>query len=436
MITPALRRAAFLLLLALVTVAFFWIISPFFGAVFWAMVLALMFMPVHRRLCARLRGRDTLAALGTLLFCMAIVVVPMIFVVGAMVDEATSFTQRLRTGEFNPRTYFEQIQNALPGWSRDLLGRFGLFNAQDVVDKLTAAVVQGGQALTTRALAIGQNTLMLLVNLGIMLYLLFFFLRDGRDLAQTIRRAVPMQRQHTDFLLSKFATVVRATVKGTVVVALVQGMLGGVALAFLGIHGAVLWGVVMSVLSLLPAIGAALVWAPVAIYLIATGSMIEGLGLAAWGAGVMGLIDNILDLGGPERPRRQHHHRWAGIHSAEDRRYRPGMDPGYGERRGERDKQHSIPPRQGVRGGEPYRRGSVPSFATRWAGCAHRRCEHGGQRDNCRRPRPEPGPHRRAGSDHRRPRPGRVLRRAGLLEGAGRPGEPAGWTQQTRSDSG
>lgn len=294
MITPALRRAVFLLLLALVTVAFFWIISPFFGAVFWAMVLALMFMPVHRRLCARLRGRDTLAALGTLLFCMVIVVVPMIFVVGAMVDEATGFTQRLRTGEFNPRTYFEQIQNALPGWSRDLLGRFGLFNAQDVVDKLTAAVVQGGQALTTRALAIGQNTLMLLVNLGIMLYLLFFFLRDGRDLAQTIRRAVPMQRQHTDFLLSKFATVVRATVKGTVVVALVQGMLGGVAFAFLGIHGAVLWGVVMSVLSLLPAIGAALVWAPVAIYLIATGSMIEGLGLAAWGAGVMGMVDNLL----------------------------------------------------------------------------------------------------------------------------------------------
>ena len=294
MITPALRRAAFLLLLALVTVAFFWIISPFFGAVFWAMVLALMFMPVHRRLCALLRGRDTLAALGTLLFCMVIVVVPMIFVVGAMVDEATSFTQRLRTGEFNPRTYFEQIQNALPGWSRDLLGRFGLFNAQDVVDKLTAAVVQGGQALTTRALAIGQNTLMLLVDLGIMLYLLFFFLRDGRDLAQTIRRAVPMQRQHTDFLLSKFATVVRATVKGTVVVALVQGMLGGVAFAFLGIHGAVLWGVVMSVLSLLPAVGAALVWAPVAIYLIATGSMIEGLGLAAWGAGVMGMVDNLL----------------------------------------------------------------------------------------------------------------------------------------------
>ncbi|QTD44751.1 AI-2E family transporter [Ottowia testudinis] len=292
--TPALQRAAFLLLLALVTVAFFWIIAPFFGAVFWAMVLALMFMPVHRRLRAWMRGRDTLAALGTLLFCLVIVVVPLIFVVGAMVDEAASFTQRLRTGEFNPRSYFEQIQNALPAWVRDLLGRFGLFNMQDVVDKLTAAVVQGGQALTTRALAIGQNTLMLLVNLGITLYLLFFFLRDGRDLARSIRSAVPLDVAHTDFLLRKFATVVRATVKGTVVVALVQGMLGGLAFAVLGIHGAVLWGVVMAFLSLLPAVGAALVWAPVAIYLAATGSLIEGIGLAAWGAGVMGMVDNVL----------------------------------------------------------------------------------------------------------------------------------------------
>ena len=293
MITPALRRAAFLLLLALVTVAFFWIISPFFGAVFWAMVLALMFMPVHRRLCARLRGRDTLAALGTLLFCMVIVVVPMIFVVGAMVDEATSFTQRLRTGEFNPRTYFEQIQNALPGWLRDLLGRFGLFNAQDVVDKLTAAVVQGGQALTTRALAIGQNTLMLLVDLGIMLYLLFFFLRDGRDLAQTIRRAVPMQTQHTDFLLSKFATVVRATVKGNVVVAVVQGALGGLALWALGIGGAVFWGVVMAILSLVPAVGSALLWVPAAGYLMLTGATGKGIILIVVGIGIS-FIDNLL----------------------------------------------------------------------------------------------------------------------------------------------
>ena len=292
--TPALQRAIFLLLLALVTVAFVWIISPFFGAVFWAMVLALMFMPLFRRLRIALGGRDTLAAVATLLICLVMVVVPMTLIVGAMVDEAASFSQRMRSGDVNLRAYFQQIVDALPGWLRDVLGRFGVVNVQDAVDKVSAALVQGGQAITSRALAIGQNTLMLLVNLGIMLYLLFFFLRDGRELAQSIRGAVPMRLDQTDFLLHKFATVVRATVKGTVVVALVQGMLGGLAFLVLGIHGAVLWAVVMAFLSLVPAVGAALVWAPVAIYLLATGSVLSGLGLAAWGMGVMGMVDNLL----------------------------------------------------------------------------------------------------------------------------------------------
>ena len=292
--TPALQRAVFLLLLALVTLAFFWVISPFFGAVFWAMVLALMFMPLQRRLRAWLRGRDTLAALGTLLICLLIVVVPLILIIGAMADEAASFSQRIRAGEFNPRAWFEQVLGALPAWLRGLLGRFGLIDMQDVIDKASALVVQGGQAITARALAIGQNTLLLLVDLGIMLYLLFFFVRDGRTLALAIRRVVPMQTAHTDYLLRKFATVVRATVKGTVVVALVQGLLGGLAFAVLGIHGAVLWGVSMAVLALVPAVGAALIWAPVAIYLAANGELASGIGLAVWGAGVMGMVDNLL----------------------------------------------------------------------------------------------------------------------------------------------
>jgi len=292
--TPALQRTAFLLLLAGVTVAFFWIVAPFFGAVFWAMVLALMFMPLFRRLRVWLRGRDTLAAIGTLLICLVIVVVPLTFVVGAMVDEAASFSQRVRTGELDLPAYFQQVVDALPAWLHNLLGRFGLIDLQDVMAKLSAALVQGGQALTAQALAIGQNTLMLLVNLGIMLYLLFFFVRDGRELGLLIRRAIPMQAEHTNYLLHKFATVVRATVKGTVVVALVQGFLGGMAFAVLGIGGAVLWGVTMAVLSLVPAVGAALIWAPVAIYLLATGSLGAGIGLMVWGAGVMGMVDNIL----------------------------------------------------------------------------------------------------------------------------------------------
>lgn len=292
--SPALQRNVFLLLLAAVTLAFFWIIVPFFGAVFWAMVLALMFMPLQRRLRIWLRGRDTLAALATLLICLLIVLVPLGFIVGSMVDEAASFTQRVRSGELDLRGYFQQVVDALPAWLHGLLGRFGLASLPEVASKLSTALAQGGQAITAHALAIGQNTLMLLVNLGIMLYLLFFFLRDGRELALQIRRAIPMQAAHTSYLLHKFATVVRATIKGTVVVALVQGLLGGLAFAVLDIRGAVLWGTAMAVLSLLPAVGAALIWAPVAIYLLATGQLGAGIGLMAWGAGVMGMMDNIL----------------------------------------------------------------------------------------------------------------------------------------------
>ena len=292
--SPALQRAVFLLLLTGVTLAFCWVISPFFGAVFWAMVLALMFMPLHRRLCVALRGRDTLAAIGTLVICLLIVVVPLILIIGAMVDEAGILSQRVRGGGVDVRGYVQQVVDALPAWVHSLMERYGVISLQDVMDKLTALLVQGGQMLTTRALAFGQNTVLLVVNLGIMLYLLFFFLRDGRDLARTLRAAIPMKPAHTRYLLHKFATVVRATVKGTVVVALVQGMLGGIAFAVLGIGGAVLWGVAMAILSLLPAVGAALIWAPVAIYLLATGSPVQGIGLAVWGAGVMGMVDNVL----------------------------------------------------------------------------------------------------------------------------------------------
>ncbi|HMN20293.1 MAG TPA: AI-2E family transporter [Ottowia sp.] len=292
--SPALQRAVFLLLLAGVTAAFCWIVAPFFGAVFWAMVLALMFMPLQRRLRLWLRGRDTLAALATLLICLLIVLVPLGFIVGSMVDEAASFSQRVRSGELDLRAYFQQVIDALPAWLHGLLGRFGLASLTDVAAKLSTALAQGGQALAGHALEIGQNTLLLLVNLGIMLYLLFFFLRDGRELALQIRRAIPMQAEHTSYLLHKFATVVRATIKGTVVVALVQGVLGGLAFAVLGIRGAVLWGTAMAVLSLLPAVGAALIWAPVAIYLLASGAPAAGIGLAVWGAGVMGMVDNIL----------------------------------------------------------------------------------------------------------------------------------------------
>ena len=127
-----------------------------------------------------------------------------------------------------------------------------------------------------------------------MLYLLFFLLRDGSALSKRIQDAIPLPPKQERDLFSKFTTVIRATIKGSILVAVLQGALGGLIFWVLGLHAPVLWGVVMGLLALLPAVGAALIWVPAAIYLLATGSVWQGAVLLMFGAFVIGLVDNIL----------------------------------------------------------------------------------------------------------------------------------------------
>ena len=123
---------------------------------------------------------------------------------------------------------------------------------------------------------------------------LFFLIRDGGGFAHAVRRAIPLAPAHKRDLIDKFTAVIRATVKGNLLVAVIQGALGGLAFWFLGVGGALLWAVLMAFLSLVPAVGAALVWLPVALYFLATGAHWQGLALIAWGVLVIGLIDNLL----------------------------------------------------------------------------------------------------------------------------------------------
>ena len=132
------------------------------------------------------------------------------------------------------------------------------------------------------------------VNLFAMLYLLFFLFRDENTLSKRVKDAIPLRRERLDALLLKFTIVIRATVKGDLLVALLQGALGGMMFWFLGINASLLWAVLMAFLSLLPAIGSGLVWMPVAIYLLATGAIWQGVVLIAYGALVIGLVDNFL----------------------------------------------------------------------------------------------------------------------------------------------
>jgi predicted PurR-regulated permease PerM len=212
----------------------------------------------------------------------------------SLVNELNGLYQRVRSGQVNFGTYFAQIVAALPSWATGLIEPLGLADLSALQARLTAAITKRGEALAGRAVDFGQDALDLVIGFCIAMYLLFFLLRDGAAVAREIRAAIPLEAPVKARLLERFTTVIRATVKGNVLVAVAQGALGGLAFWALGVHAPMLWAVVMAFLSLLPAIGAALIWGPVALYLLAIGQVWQGIGLIAFGVLVIGLIDNVL----------------------------------------------------------------------------------------------------------------------------------------------
>jgi predicted PurR-regulated permease PerM len=289
-----LENHALVALLIAVSLAFAWILLPFYGTILWGTIVALLFTPLYRWWLPRLRRRRTLAALLTLLIVVVMVILPIALVAAALAQEATAVYQRIQTGEWNPAAYVQGIFNALPSWVTGPMNSFGLTDLAALQRKLASVLTQGSQLIATQALSIGFDTFDFVARLFIMLYLAFFLIRDGDSVLRAVRRAIPLAPEHQRELAEKFVTVTRATVKGNLLVALIQGLLGGLAFWFLGVQSALLWAVLMAVLSMLPAVGAALVWAPVALYFFANGALWQGVALVLWGVLVIGLVDNVL----------------------------------------------------------------------------------------------------------------------------------------------
>ena len=285
---------ALLFLLLAVTLAFGWILLPFYGTILWSAIIALLFTPSYRRLLPHLKGRRTLTALLILLIVLLIVILPLALVSASLARETALVYEKLQSGDLNPALYFRGLFEALPDWMTALLDRFGLVDFSTLQKRLSAFLAKGSEFIATQAFSLGQNTFEFFASLFITLYLAFFLIRDGEQLALTLRNALPLAPAHQQELLEKFTTVIRATVKGNLLVAAIQGALGGLAFWFLGVTGALLWAVLMAFFSLLPAVGAGLVWLPVALYFLATGALWQGLVLVAYGVLVIGLVDNLL----------------------------------------------------------------------------------------------------------------------------------------------
>lgn len=287
-----LEQRSFLAALVLVSLAFVWLLTPFLAAIFWAALIAILFWPFRRWLATRLPGWPNVTSLIALTTCVVIVIVPLSFILASLVQQGATVYQKIDSGQINLAHYIEQVKNAFP-MLQGLLERFH-FDLDSLKQGAAAAALKASRYLATQAVSIGQNTFQIGIGFALMLYLAFFFLRDGESLVQLMIRALPLGDDREQLLFAKFAEVSRATVKGNLVVAMVQGALGGLIFWILGIQGALFWGVVMTVMSLLPAVGAAIIWAPVAVWLLASGEIWRGVVLTVFGVAVVGLVDNAL----------------------------------------------------------------------------------------------------------------------------------------------
>lgn len=286
------ERRGFMVVLALVSLAFVMVILPFWSAIFWACVMSLLFNPLQRRLTLKFKGRRSLAAFVTLMTGLVLVVLPVIAILFGFIREGVDLYQSIESEEISPAAILERIGNAVP-IIPELMQRFGI-DTGNLREYLSTSAVSLSRLLSQEALSLGRNTVSFTLGLGMMLYLSFFLLRDGELIVSWMRSALPMSDDRRHLLFSKFVEVSRATVKGNLVVAIVQGALGGLIFWILDISGVLLWAVIMALLSLVPAVGASLVWAPMAIYLYATGEWISATVLVAYGAVVIGLADNVL----------------------------------------------------------------------------------------------------------------------------------------------
>jgi predicted PurR-regulated permease PerM len=254
--------------------------------------LAFLVLPLQRRYAARFGGRRSLAALATILTIIGLVVVPLFLVGVAVSREAVDLRNQITSGAVDLQAPVRFLRRITP-LATDYLGGFGI-DVEAWGQRLSTSAVAASQFVASSALGIGQNVLRITALFFLMLYILFFFLRDGNRLVAMLIRVVPLEDARERQLLAKFAEVSRATIKGTLVVGIVQGAIGAVLFWALGIPAPVFWGTLMTMFSVLPAVGPGLIWLPAAVILLAMGQIVKGIILIAAGVLVIGLVDNVL----------------------------------------------------------------------------------------------------------------------------------------------
>ena len=286
------RRTSFFVVLALVTAVFFGLISNFLLACFWATVLAIIFRGTYDWFLKKMNGRENGAATSTVLFILIVVVLPIALVSMMVLNESRLVYEAIENGDLRPQQFLDAAQEKVPAIER-AVARLGISEAE-LESRMRTFITNAVESAGSIALRYTQNAIGFLVQFTLMLYLLYFFIRDGDRIIGAIIDALPIGDEVERQLFERFTKVSRATLKGTVVVATLQGSIGGLLFWILGIPGAVLWGVVMIFLSLLPVGGSGIIWLPAAIILLIQGQISKGVIIIVVGALIIGLVDNLL----------------------------------------------------------------------------------------------------------------------------------------------
>lgn len=288
------EQGGFLLFLALVTMALVVVVLPFTQPMLWAALAAIMFQPLYRWFLARMPGKDSRAALATLGVIMVAVILPAFLIGSAVVNEAAGLVVAFQEGRINVSDWFDHVIAALPDNIRGSLDASGWSDLEKLQQRAQEFAQASLGLIAAQALAIGGSVFGFVLSFGIALYASFFLLRDGRSIGEAVLSALPFERGVANRLAARFLGIVRATIKGSVVVGLVQGALGAITFWIAGVPSVLLLGVIMAIASLLPAVGPAIVWIPTAIYLLATGAIWQGVVVIVSGVAVIGMADNVL----------------------------------------------------------------------------------------------------------------------------------------------
>lgn len=294
MVVKGFSKGFFIAILLIVTLAFFDVLRPYYSSVLWAIILAVIFNPLKNRLKQFVGDRNGLVSLLTVLIICLIVFTPLAIITSSLAIEFNAVYTKLQANDSQLPAMLTDTIHHLPRWARHFLAEHNLDSTTEIQKKLSDVALQGSQYLAGSVFVIGKSTFGFVVGFGIMLYILFFLLKDGAYLVNLTLEALPLSRHVKHHLFMKFAAVSRATVKGTVVVAIVQGALGGLAFYIAGVDGSLLWGALMAFLSIIPAVGSAIIWVPAAIYFFASGMLWQGIFIVVFFVVVIGIVDNVL----------------------------------------------------------------------------------------------------------------------------------------------